>query len=443
MNSSDNTNKNTALEVGVFSIILVFLGSFLYTSYHQTLAADDFYFASYLKNYGIWDSMQLERNQWNSRWTSLLLNFSLLKLNTKFSHTFLLYNLFNLGLSVYLFKSWSNRFTKWPNAFAGISAAILFWGTFSIGEVWFWSCSTTAYLTSTLLLAILHIRLAKQLSIKSGVLLAISVVYIGGSSMPIALIGLYLLGRRLIKQLKGNQENVQWIILFTLLLLISFLYLLNGEGSYKRQLNFEQLTLSQIPLFHLKLIAISLVKYILPQLGFLLIMGLPILFIPSNLPPIKASKLTGSVAFYVIQFGIALFIYQGIFTYITQDISAARSFFPINLLLVIYIIKTFILLHQYLKGKVKNQFLQILSVMIPFLFISYSSINKITKDNTYRKHFQEVVSELENEQALLNALPETGFIYPTKISVDSTYFSNQHLKLYFELTKTPVVNDTN
>jgi hypothetical protein len=172
-------------------------------------------------------------------------------------------------------------------------------------------------------------------------------------------------------------------------------------------------------------------------------MGLPILIIPSNLPPIKASKIIGSVAFYAIQFGIALFIYQGIFTYITQDISATRSFFPINFLLVLYALKTFILLHQYLKGKVKNQFLQILYIVFPFLFISYSSINKITKDYTYRKHFQEVLSELENEQALLNALPETGLIYPTKISVDSTYFTNQHLKLYFELTKTPVVNDTN
>lgn len=424
-------------------MVLLFIGVFIYTAFYQTLSADDFYFASYLKNYGIWESMQLERAEWNSRWSSLLLNFSLLTLNQSFPYTFLLYGLLNLSLAFYLFKEWFSTSATKPQISAGLATLLLFFGTFNIGEVWFWICSTTAYLTSTLLVAIIYLKLDEKLTVKTGLLLVIAATYIGGSSMPIALIALFVLAKRLIQQLKGDQQNVQWIILLTLVLLVSLLYLLNGEGSYKRQLAFDSIPLIDIPFLHLKLVGIIILKSVLPQLLPLFLLGIPFLFLPSNLPSIKASKLTGTVAFYAIQFGLALFIYQGIFTYITHDISAARSLFPINLLLVFYVIKTLLLFHQFLKAKEIKNFFKINLMLISVAALCLLVVKNISKDINYKTSYIQLISDLENNQISVEPLPKSGFIYATVLSTDSNHFTNQHLKLFFELNQTPIVNDTN
>tara|TARA_R110002049_G_scaffold304112_2_gene499099 strand:+ start:4741 stop:6072 length:1332 start_codon:yes stop_codon:yes gene_type:complete len=436
------TENKPVITLTVF-MVLLFIGVFLYTAFYQTLSADDFYFASYIKEYGVWESMQLERSEWNSRWSSLLLNFSLLKLNQNFPFTFLLYGLVNLSCTFYLFKVWFSKSASKPLVSASLATLLLFFGTINIGEVWFWSCSTTAYLTSTLLVAILYLKLGEKLSVKTGLLLVFAVIYIGGSSMPIALLALFILIKRLIAQLKGDQQNIQWIILLTLVLLVSFLYLLNGEGSYKRQLAFEAIPLIDLPFLHIKLVGIIMIKSVLPQLLPLFLLGIPFLFLPSNLPSIKASKVTGTVAFYVIQFGLALFIYQGIFTFVTNDISAARSLFPINLLLVFYVIKTLLLLHQYLKSKEINNLIKSILITISLITLCLIIVKNVSKDVTYKRAYNQVISNLERNQTVVNPLPETGFIYNTTISKDSNYFTNQHLKKYFELSKTPITNDTN
>lgn len=430
------------LLVLVALLVVGFLVAFLFTAFQQELSSDDFYFAKYLDSYSIWESVQIERDTWNSRWSSLLVNFSLLSLNNLTSLIFPLYSITNLFLVFLITKEWAKDFEN-TKVIQGLLVAFVFLGTFDIGEVWFWLCSTTSYLTSTLIAVFIYQSLKSKISIILGLLFIPLIIYVGGSSMPIALVAMFLLLKRLVNQLKGNQQNVQWVVLLLVVLLISLLYLLNGQGSYKRQLAFESLPLIDLPFLHIKLIGLLLYKSIVPKLLFLLVLGIPFLFFPSTLPPISASKLTGRMLFYSINFLAALVTYQSIFTYITNDISADRSIYPINLLLIFYTFKTIQSLHQFLKEKPIPIFVKGTLVVINTCLFGYFILHNISKDRDYRIAFDRTMNQLQIGENMINKLPEPGFIYPTTISSDSTYFTNQHLKKYFNLNRTPIAYDTN
>ncbi len=424
------------------TMVIGFLISFLLTAFRQDLSSDDFYFAEYLYNNSIWESVQIERDTWNSRWASLLLNFSLLSLHNSTSIFLLTYSILNISLAYLIAKQWSKGYAN-PIIISGFLTYFIFIGTFDIGEVWFWLCSTTAYLTSTLMLVYIFQSLKDRISISLGLLFIPMIVYIGGSSMPIALVALFLLLKSLVNQLKGDQQNIQWMVLFTVTLLISLLYLLNGQGSYKRQLAFDMVPLMDLPFLHIKLVVLILWKTIIPKTLFLLVIGTPFLFLPSNLPPISAGKLTGQLLFYTISFLAALTIYQGIFTYITNDISADRSLYPVNILLIYSTFKSLQSLHQFLKQKPIPYIVKGLLVILAISVSGFYLWNNISKDMEYRSAFKQTMSQLKVGKTTVNLLPESGFIYPTTISSDSTYFTNQHLKRYFNLNKTPIANDTN
>lgn len=430
----------------LFAIIAAIL-LFIWLATHQYLAIDDFYFADQVRKLGVWKAMLFERNTWNSRWTSLLLNHSLLWSYLNASQSILIgYSLFNGWLLHLLAKQLLSAFNIQSNTLSFYVTALLFLGTFQIGEVWFWLASSTTYLTSTLLLALLFLKIrASELTNNTGLAFILPSIYIGGCSLPIALIAIYLLLNTLIKNLKREKPiNIQWSILYLILVLLSLLLLLNGKGSSNRMMHFEHINVFDAFLLNFKLTALDILHYLLPILPKLLLLGLPLVFVQFEGEAISSRKLTAEIIFISINLLGILFLYQLIITYITQDIGAARTLFPINLILLFGYLKILYFINLYLKGITLNKYISTAAAMIAFITIGYITVKQFSIISTYSEGLQSRTMLLEqntNEPIVLDSLPPSGFLYSSEISVDTTHFSNQHLKLFYQLKYSPTLNN--
>ena len=139
---------------------------------------------------------------------------------------------------------------------------------------------------------------------------------------------------------------------------------------------------------------------------------------------------------------IGFYCYQLILTYITQDIGAARTLFPMNILFVIGLLGLFFWLNRYLKSITIPPFLPVvlngLSV-ISIVLLTYQQIRQTNHYSTQLEKRNEHLMTNNSIPHLLEPLPPSGYLYSSEISADSNHYSNQHLKLYFELKYAPII----
>lgn len=438
--------KNFSLS-NFFSLLMAISGLFLFFWLlgNQILTSDDLYFASKIRSYGPWEAMQLERELWNSRWTSLFLNFSILKIYHTISPLVLFfYGLFNGMLLLQLVYLVLNRFQIHSKILIALLCTFVFVGTFNVGEVWFWLASSTTYLTSTLLIGIIFLRLQQpHLPNWLGVLFIVPSIYIGGCSLPIA--GLYILCLMflIIKNLKREQPiHIQWIVLYLILSLLALLYLLNGTGSSIRMTHFDTISLFDAFVLNFKLTSLAIYTYLLPKLPILLLLSLPLWWIPIPHSAINSRKLTAEIIVIVFKFSIAFFCYQFLLTYITQDIGAARTLYPINLIFLWCFLGVIYWANRYLQSKQIPNIIKVFASLIAMSTILVITFQQLNFVNPYIKAVEnrnQLLNTNKNQFYRLEALPPSGYLYSSEISVDSNHYNNQHLKSYFNLKYSPIL----
>ncbi|MES1181789.1 MAG: hypothetical protein ABUL44_03250, partial [Flavobacterium sp.] len=151
---------------GLFPLALsciAFVVLYLILSYYNRLAADDYFYLDKAEHLGVWNGMLASYHTWVTRWFSILFLNGVL-FSTIHFHSLLPYHVFTLlVLIAVVFRLIRVVLEKFriPRLnlatlllYSMLVVASLFFFSFSISEVWFWTAATTMYLWSLIFLMI-------------------------------------------------------------------------------------------------------------------------------------------------------------------------------------------------------------------------------------------------------------------------------------------------
>ena len=136
----------------------------------------------------------------------------------------------------------------------------------------------------------------------------------------------------------------------------------------------------------------------------------------------------------MIVFLAIIYLFQLPISYKTQDIGADRTLYPIAIItfiLFIYIVRQFC--NIVVKNKKTFNILQSISLMIIIFLNAFQLYNQKQISNSYSKSFDkrmyQIRKQRNNNQIVLEQLPESGFLHSAEISEKSGHFSQEQLKL--------------
>lgn len=186
---------------------LAFLTLYLVLAWHNRLTLDDFHFMVNVHQYGVIHGTVVEYNAYSTRWLSVLVVHSILRLMPHINALFLtgIITIVAIILSFsYLLKNIFHQFLAFhPGKLLLINMGVFcvnafFYSSIDIGNIWFWLSALPTYLWSFIffMLGCGIILSSKKLPLLKFTILALSFFYIGGSAEAFAavvLLGLFII----------------------------------------------------------------------------------------------------------------------------------------------------------------------------------------------------------------------------------------------------------
>ena len=462
---SSMTKKQEQLVYLLMGInVLIFFASFICVSLNQRLAADDFHYLAKTQELGIWDSMLYYYNHWNTRWASSLVRAGFLQLFTeKYVTSAVNVNTLIGGLiSIKIFLSKLVSATQLPISknkqwiVSGYLLAVIFYASFEKADTWFWLSSTPSYLWGcfSILLGGAFLLEARK-SIVKNIFVFFVFLFVGGSSESVAIaaiISLCYLGFIT----KNSQQTISIdrtaLHLATLACMISFGATLIGPGIEIRREHLPSYPLSDKLLvgfwnyfkFNFKEIPLllPLVMLLVTPFGFLGRKQLRFQLISIRDIFWSNRKLWGLADLTIAIVALSLAMVMG-------EMGPTRTWLPITFIVVAvavfiaYQLGTWV----YIKSKGKLFQLVIAAQLVIVLLQGVTAFNQYGITINYARavdsRMQEIAS-IENQSDgiyQLNRLPNSGWLFTSEITSDTTHFTNKHLKLFFQNKHNLVVKD--
>ena len=431
----------------------VFVSIFLAVANNYRLAADDYHHLATIHEHGVWGSMVYYYQNWNPRWSSILVTNSFLYLN-EVGWPLVSFFVSTLLLGIIALRSMLsalNRLFQLPfnslqlSVLAVYLLATTFYISFSKDDSWFWVTVAPMYLWGTLIAVLASSFLLQHwMPTLRRILVFLMFVYVGGSSESAAIVSLVTF---MFVGFKFRNHRTPWLDKVALHVaiagcLIGFGLLLTGPGIQIRREH-----LPHHPL--LDRLAVGLMNY----------MKFDLIEIPLRIP---------MLIFFVAPFGffgrkqlrLQLVSWKEIFwrnrtIWILSDViililamslgvvmsemGPTRTWLPLTPLILVvgvitaYQLGTWVYVHS--KGKLFP--LVIVTQLAVLGYQSLQGYEQITQTNAYAQavdlRMEVIYSVLPSKNTLeLKPLPDSGWLFSAEISTDTSYFTNRHLGLFFE-----------
>lgn len=441
---------------------LLFAVIFLLVASNYRLAADDLHHVVTVSKQGIWGATKYYYENWNSRWSSILVTNSFLQLGNNQTVLFSYFCAsFLLGFTAFWsFISSISRAIRLPFTIgqtAVISLYLLaatFYNSFSKDDTWYWITVGPMYLWGTFV-AILGGSLLLQSWIPKVryVLVCLLFMYVGGASESVALatlIVLFYIGLRTGRDTNWIDRNALHVA--TVSSMVGFVVLLMGSGLEIRREHLPQFPISEKLLIgfwnYIKFNLIEIPK----KLPLVILLMAPFGFfgrkhLQYQLVSVKDVFWTNRKIWILADLNIAILAMA--LGYVMCEMGPARTWFPITIMVLsvgtvlAYQLGTWV----YLKTNGKLFQLATIALVAVFLAQMYFGFSQFSISRTYAKAVDErmlLIHSLPDTQHLieLEKLPESGWLMSSDIQADSTHFTNKHLGLFFGNEHTFVVQDT-
>ncbi len=443
---------------------VVFALIFIAVARNNRLAADDFHYLVKTRELGIWNAMRFYYENWNPRWSATLVTDTVLK-NYSSTTTLLGFHLCSLMLAIASFYAFVKALVtqmKLPLkniqalVIAMYLAAVLFYGSFSRNDTWFWLTVNPMYFWGSFAAV-----LGGSLVVLSGwknvrtVLVAILFLYAGGASETVAitsLVTLFFLGIITDRQQFAIQLDRSILHVATVSCLIGFGIDLLGAGVKVRFHHLPQLSVGERILVGLfNYIKFTLIE--IPRTLPVFMLGMaPFAFLGRKhlrfqLITWKESLLADRKLWILSD--LLVFIFSFSMAFSMGEMGPKRAWFPLSFIVLLFSLVFAYQLGTYLYIRTKGKLFQlvILSQVVAILAQLVLGVYQIRVTSAYAAAVDErmeLLSDLEQEPEIieLEPLPNSGWLFSAEISTDTAHFTNKQLSAYFGGNNTFVLKDT-
>ncbi|MDQ3100684.1 MAG: hypothetical protein M3R08_04810 [Bacteroidota bacterium] len=442
-------NKTFAFPTDRITLVLLVIGNglflilFIILSYYDRLATDDLHFLALSREYDVITAVRFEYFDWSARWASVLLNQIVLSFH-QYRHSLLIFNLVVLVFFIFaihrLIGNFSHLFRavkmdRWLHLNLSIFiVSAFFYASKSIDETWFWLCSTCTYLVGMIMLIM---GIASILSPSKGIMPAIGCIigfaYLGGSCEPLALFSMLVLAMVIVHGAITRSYTFTRPALALIACAISFAILYAGEGNRVRESFFEEIGLLRSVVQNVKITGMILLLK-LPQ-----IFPIVLLFtIPAYVIGARSSTITDRrrmlrrVLLISAIYFIAIFILQLPVTYVTHDIAADRTLFPITFFSLIAGSCIFYSIGM-ARIRIASRPILICSFGGSILLNYYTIFDQVNELPKYARAYDARIEYLTESREMdgiivVEPLPSSGLLLSAEIDTDPAYHANQALK---------------
>jgi len=416
----------------------LFVGLVLGLGYFQMPVADDLIYLKAVNDHGVWKSVLLLRNEWNTRWTAILVNQIFLNFIPKpwlgivYQSTTLLLILAVFRPIINVINTRAGQFQKlFLSLFFGASLFLL---SFGHSDSWFWMCSQPAYLWATLIAFWMISRaFTNQLGIFATATGILAHVYVGGSTEVIALSALIIEGSLFIFRKRIPYFNTSSMVMGIFALTASMAFAFSGQGA---QIRYEYLPAPNI--LEGSIIAIKSYFYVL------------FVGVGSKLPIIALIALTlfpfgrpctnrGPINWIVI-LGIGdsvLMITFLITAYTLGDVGPNRVLIHISMILLILAVLPVLHFSDRFEKNRKVHLVGILSNILLTGHLSFLIYANIPLAKAYSeaiiKREHEITEQLAEKRKtiVLTPLPEAGLLFRAEIGNSPNEQNNHQLSTIY------------
>ena len=442
-----------------YSFTILFILLLVNLSLNARFAADDYYFLYLNMNYGPVDGTIFQYMDFSGRWLCHFI--SLLALNLSGFRFFLpayfvfTFAMLYLILSSLFYKIYTyydideNDFNSDLPPLLLLASFILC--SFSVGENWFWFISVSTYIWSisfSLLLVNLYINNKKRFY--KPALIIFASLYIGSASESYALLMiifsiLYIIFKIRTEGIETFKSDPKQKTLITSLILIfiSFLISTLSPGTFHRNDLLPSLSLLQKSEVLIKSFAKIFIQYLPSKLFLFILFGVPWIrfgFYIQEITSMTTKNVLKNIGLTMLFTILAILISLLPTVFILGEMGPARALSMITLIMTAATAITFTLFGMMIRTE--SEIIKITSVSF-FLLITYLffvNIKEYSVTSLYAKLYDERtarINELKNANftgiAELPPLPPSGMLYNAELSIDTSYFVNQHWKKGLDL----------
>lgn len=423
---------------------LLFLCTYLFVWHNFRIGADDFYFLRIANEKGVLGAAKYEYLNWNSRYFSNFLAFSILK-DYSWGQSMiligLLYASFVYG-SIYTCLRVARSFFKLPISvieacfiplflFAGF-----FYCSFSISDTWFWLCTANTYVISVAsLFYSVSLLFSASKNIWIYILLFLTSAYIGGSAGPLALFFMLLLLFCLFysRFASQNEININKVIVALVGVLLFFLILYSAPGNNKRASSFQEVSFIWALLYNFKFCGIILLKWLPGKLPVIIGFSFIWFFFGTRKRLSDNRKIYKYIVSAFLLCAFICFCYQLPITYKTQDVGAFRTMYFVAVVIVMFFSFCF-----YQLGRItlfwNRSGVAVLMLSSVVAFQAYTFFDQFLLIHSYVEKYDRMDAVLrasEQNSAVVERLPDSGYLMHAGLSADKSYFVNTHVAYYY------------
>lgn len=441
---------------------LAFVVIFLSVAFNYRLAADDYHHAYMVAEHGIWDAMVYYYDNWNPRWSSILVTNSFLQFATNNGILFLFHvcSLILGGFSIFSLLSGLSKKLQLPFSNTQITIlsvyclAIIFYSSFSKTDTWYWITVNPMYLWGTFTALLGGSLLIQNWNRIIRYLLIISLfLYVGGASESAALsslVALIFLGL-ITKNPRNETIERKALHLATVACMVGFGIAMMGDGIQIRREHLPDYTAQDRLLVGMwNYIRFNL--YEIPKrLPLLVIAVAPLGFfgrkhLRFQLISIKDVFWSNKKLWFLADLTIAaLAIAIG---WVMCEMGPHRTWFPLTIIVVTVAVALAYQLGSWVYIISKGQLFKLVLVA-QVLFLGYQVYEGVTTIPTTQAYAsahdsrsEMILDNLDKTSLLVPPLPDSKWLLSGDISTDPNHFTNKHLSLFFGLNQGVIADST-
>ncbi len=449
---------NKVFPTSLYSMAILFLGIYSILSFHSRLAGDDFFYLWLKDTYGSWDGMLYQYRNWSGRWSAHFVGCEMIS-QWKKPYFLPLLNFLTLGMLYFSLKMVVEKILSFLEinvakilipSLIFLLITTFFFTSFSIGETWFWYIIILTYLWSIIgFLFLISSIFSEKYKLNTYIFITIVSSYIGGSSESFALIFLFFLFALLIYRWKIKYDkklnNTDYKIIYAFIILaFSFSFSVFSPGTEIRHSLLPQTSLNEKIFITFKAYFKFFINYLPNKIGYLIIFSFPWLFFGSHYfkNKIEKTNIKKLLKNTTLVFLILLACMYIPTSFIMSETGPARALSIISLLTTFYFAILFSILGVYIdvnKIYVTNigHAITLISLIV-LIYTLYSQYN-ISKQfaNAYDARLKVIEKEKMNKFTGvldLEKIPPRGMLYWDELSMDTSHFTNKHLKAGLNLT---------
>ena len=442
----------------VYVTALLFLILYFVLSFHSRLAGDDFFYLWLKNTYGAWDGMLYQYREWSGRWTAHSIGCAMISwwkkpLFLPLINTVTIASLF-FSLKMLIenilseIKIDAGKSLIYPLTFSLI--ACFFFSSYSIGETWFWYIIIITYLWSIIsFIFLLNCVFSRKDDAINYLLIAVFSTFIGGASESYALIFILGLFAILIyrwktlktfphlKNSKVDSRDLK-IIVALIILSISFAFSAFAPGTEIRHSMLPQTTVSEKLFAEIKAYIKFFVRFLPGKILYIILFSTPWFFFGSVYLKDRFSIArsieiirNSSLLFLVV---LAVMLIPT--TFVMSETGPDRALSIVSITTAIYftILFSFLGIIIGINKKVVNKILFFLSFSSSLVLI-YTMYSQYKLTSRFADAFTDRMNTIENAKKNnftgileLKKMPSEGMLYWDEVSIDTSYFTNKHLR---------------